>query len=182
MLFGYLIFSSDNKFHMNGNINLNECDRYSDTYTINRFDPNVKIKTKKNISCTYDNFTIVSEQFKLFCENGEYEGLEFVILPNSPGYYWFKIQTVIELDPEDRGIRFINYNEQCKGYEEIIGATPAYLKDKKLIPDGFFRSDICFGSFQNKFPLNIIGIETMKKIKAAGFKGIDFSEIKDKYD
>ncbi|TFF33956.1 hypothetical protein [Mucilaginibacter psychrotolerans] len=169
------------------NLTLNECDKYSDIYTINRIDPEIKIKTKKPISSTYDNFTIVSDQFKAFCEQEGYEGLEFVTLPKSPGLYWLKIHNVIELDKKGRrigaiGIEFINYNEQCKGYEEVIGASPVFLKIKELIPDGFFRTDLCFGSFANKFPPILIGIETMKKIKSAGFKGIDASEIKDKYD
>ena len=187
MLLGYVIFSYDNKYSMYRNLKLNECDKYSDIYTINRIDIEIKIKTKKNISCTYDNFTIVSEQFKEFCERENYSGLEFVVLPSSPGLYWFKIYNVIELDEKAHiegfsAVRFINYNEQCKGYEEIIGATPAWLKVKEIIPDGFFRSDLCFGSFASKAPLKIVGVETMKKIKAAGFKGLDTSEIKDKYD
>jgi len=182
MTFGYVIFSYDNKNSMYRNLKLSECDKYSDNYTINRIDPNIKIRTKKDISTTYDNFTIVSKQFKEFCEDRRYKGLEFVVLPSSPGFYWLKIHNIIELDPEDKGIRFINYNEKCKGYEEIIGATPVYLKKKEIISDGFFRSDLCFGSFQNKSPIKIIGIETMEKIKKAGFKGIDGSEIKDNYD
>jgi hypothetical protein len=182
MLLGYVIFSYGNKLSMYRNIKLNECDRYSDTYTINRIDPNFKIKTNKHITSTYDNFTIVSEQFKTFCESEKYDGLEFMILPKSPGFYWFKIHNIIKFDAEAYGTRFINYNKQCDGYEEIIGATPACLKVKELIPDGFFRTDICFGSFANKFPLKIVGIKTQQKIKGAGFKGIDWDEVMDKYD
>jgi len=187
MVLGYIIFSYDNKYSMYRNLMLNECDKYSDIYTINRIDPEIKIKTKKPISSTYDNFTIVSDQFKEFCEQEGYEGLEFVTLPKSPGLYWFKIHNVIELDRNGHrigfsGIEFINDNEKCKGYESVIGASPVFLKIKELIPDGFFRSDLCFGGYSAKTPAQLIGIETMKKIKSAGIKGIDASEIKDKYD
>jgi len=182
MLLGYAIIIYDNKYSMYRNIKLDECAKYSDNYIINRIDPDIKIKTKKDISSTYDNFTIVTDQFKMFCETEKYEGLEFVTLPNSPGYYWFKIHNVIELDPQDHGIRFINYNEQCQGYEEIIGAYPVHLKVKELIPDGFFRTNLCFGSFETKTPIEMIGIATKQKLKIASIKGIDTSEIKDKYD
>ena len=182
MVLGYVIFSSDNKYNMYGNLLLNECDKYSNTFDINRIDSTLKIKTRKNISSTYDNFTIVSEQFKSFCEQEGYEGLEFVTLPNSPGFYWFKIHNIIEFDAEAYGTRFINYNEICKGFEEIIGATPACLKAKIQIKDGFFRTDICFGSFASKKPLYIVGKLTRQKLQKAGFKEIDFDEIKDKYD
>ena len=187
MVLGYVIFSYDSKYCMYRNLKLNECDRYSDIYTINRIDPEIKIKTKKHISCTYDNFTIVSDQFKTFREQEGYEGLEFVTLPKSPGFYWFKIHKVIELDENGHrigfsGIQFINYSEKCRGYESIIGVSPVFLKIKGLIPDGFFRSDLCFGGYAAKTPAQIIGIETMKNLKAAGFKGMDTSEILDKYD
>lgn len=181
ILLGYVIFAYDNKFRMNSYSAINECEKYSDIYSINRFNPAVKIKTKKDISVTYDNYTIVSDVFKTFCESQNYPGLEFITLANSPGLYWFKINNVLEWDPNDEGVRFLNYSEECKGYEEIIGATPFHLKIKEPVPDGFFRSDLCFGSFQNKFPLKIIGIETKRKLKEAGFKGIDDSEIFDKY-
>ncbi|MGN6398283.1 MAG: hypothetical protein ACTHMI_22110 [Mucilaginibacter sp.] len=164
------------------NIQIDGCDRYKDIYSINKIDPVIKIRTKKPISSTYDNFTIVSEQFKAFCETEGYRGLEFVVLPNSPGLYWFKIHNIIQYDSGSKGLRFINYNKECRGYEEVIGANPVYLKTKELIPDGFFRTDLCFGSFERKFPLMLVGTDTMKKIKSAGFKGLDISEVKDVYD
>jgi len=182
MILGYNIYSYYNKHSMYRNLKLSECDKYSDIYSINKIDPGIKIRTKKPISSTYDSFTIVSNQFKEFCNNEGYEGLEFIVLPNSPGLYWFKMQNVIQYDSESYGLRFINYNEQCQGYEEVIGADPVYLRTKEPIPDGFFRTDLCFGSFATKSPLTLIGIDTMKKIKSAGIKGIDAREIKDKYD
>lgn len=182
MLLGYVIFSYDNKRRMYGNIKLGECEKYQDIYSINQFDPSFRIKTTKSISCTYDNFTIVKDDFKAFCESEKYHGLEFVLLPNAPGYYWFKVHNVIEFDAKAYGTRFINFNEKCNGYEEIIGATPARLKVNEAISDGFFRTDLCFGSYASKFPLIIVGVETIKKLKAAGFKGIAPIEIKDKYD
>ncbi|MES2112738.1 MAG: hypothetical protein V4577_28560 [Bacteroidota bacterium] len=164
------------------NLKLNECDKYRNTYAINKIDPAIRIKTKKDFSSTYDNLTIVTEQVKSFCANEGYEGLEFMELPNSPGFYWFKIHNIIEFDAEAYGTRFINYSRQCEGYEEIIGATPACLKVKKEICDGFYRTDISFGSFATKAPLEIIGTKTKEKLTAAGFKGIDYIEIYDKYD
>lgn len=182
MLLGYALTIYDNKYCMYKNLKLDDCAKYSDNYTINRIDPKIKIKTTKQISSTYDNFTIVTDRFKLFCEKEKYEGLEFVVLPRSPGFYWFKIHNVIELDPKDEGIRFINYNEECLGFEEIIGAYPIHLKSKELIPDGFFRSNLCFGSFATKTPLEMIGLVTKQKLEKIGRIRIDTSEIKDKYD
>ncbi|ANI89332.1 hypothetical protein A9P82_08525 [Arachidicoccus ginsenosidimutans] len=122
MLLGYTIDLSENDFYMYGDdIILDDCARYGDIYSINKVSETLKIKSKKNIFYIRDGFTIVSEQFKLFCEKENYAGLEFVSLPNSKGFYWFKINNIIEYDTERKKTRFINYNEDCKGYEEIIG-------------------------------------------------------------
>ncbi|HET7118656.1 MAG TPA: hypothetical protein VFI29_19325 [Hanamia sp.] len=182
MVLGYDFYFYDNKKRMFENIKLDKCANCSDIYTINQIDPSFKIKTKKHLSSTYDGYDIVSGTFKSFCENENYSGLEFVTLPNSPGFYWFKTHNIIEYDSQSYGLRFINYNEKCQGYEEIIGASPVCLKERVPIPDGFFRTDICFGSFESKSPVILIGVETLKKLKKAGFKGIDSGEILDKYD
>lgn len=81
-----------------------------------------------------------------------------------------------------RETKFINYSSNCHGYEEIIGATPVCLKDKTVLPDSFFRTDICFGSFAGKSPLYLIGEATRRKLVAAGFKEIFFEKILDKYE
>ena len=177
--------------------------KYSNIYEINQIDPAIRIKMKRDISYTYDNFCIVSEKFKAFCQNEKYVGLEFVLLPQSPGFYWFKVNTILEynidakgrlfinydslyeapnIDLKERRIKFINYNEQYDGYEEIIGAHPVCLKTQTPLPDGFFRTDLCFGSYATKHPLYIVGEITRKKLKQAGFKEIDFDKILNEYD
>lgn len=125
------------------------------------------------------------------------------MLPKSPGFYWFKIQNILEYDADAKGklfvnyddisnapyidlkerrIKFINYNDQFKGYEEIIGPSPICLKNKKPLPDGFFRTDLCFASYASKHPIYMVGEATKKKLKDAGFKEIDLDKILDKYD
>jgi len=181
MLLGYNVYFHGNKYEMLENVALEEGDKYRDTYSINKFNPDIKIRIKKPVFCTCDCFKIVSDEFKLFCEREAYEGLEFVVLPKSPGFYWFKAHKVIEFDPMDAGVRYLNYSEQYQGYEEIVGADPVNLKVLEPIPDGFFRSDLCFGWAETKHPLLFMGVETMKKIKAAGFKYFYVEEIKDNY-
>ena len=183
MILGYSIDEADLKCNMLEGLQLEECAKYSNIYDLNLIDSNFKMKNKKyNVACTYDGFTIVSEKFKQFCEQEGYTGLEFIILPNAPSFYWFKIHNVVEFDTKERETEFINYNEACKGYEEIIGATPVCLKNKIPLPDGFYRTDICFGSYAGKSPLHLVGDDTMKKLKAVGFKEIFFQKILDRYE
>jgi hypothetical protein len=180
MILGYLIWGQDNKYNMYEDIELDECARYMDVYTINRADVRRDFKKiKSSFSHTYDGFVIVDQKFKNFCVEHQYSGLEFVEL-NGP-YYWLKVRNIVAFDAEGRETRFIGYNEACKGYEEIIGATPAYLKEKKPLSDGFFRTDLCFGSYAGKSPLHMVGEETKRKLEAAGFKKISFEKILDEY-
>jgi len=172
----------DNDYNMFEDVELDECAKYKDIYTLNVIDPRREFKNiKSSLSSTYDNFVIVDGKFKKFCEQEGYPGLQFVELNGSQKYYWFKLENVIAFDPVGRETRFIGYNEKCNGYEEVIGATPAYLKERTLLPDGFFRTDLCFGSYATKGPLYVVGVETKRKIEAAGFKNIDFEKVLDEY-
>lgn len=182
MILGYLLTPPDNGDYMFYKLEIDECTKYSDIFRINRVNPDFKVsKKKKNITETFDGYKIVSEVFKFFCENEKYENLEFVPL-STPGFYWFKTHNIIEFDVVARETSFRNYNEKCKGYEEITGATPACLKNKVVLPDGFFRTDVCFGDSSMKSPLYMVGAQTKQKLKEAGFKEIYFNEILDKYD
>jgi len=183
MILGYALSIPDIKSNMLEDLTLDECARYSNIYDLNIFDPNFKVRSKKyNISGTYDGFAIVSELFKQFCEKERYSGLEFCSLPSASGYYWFKIHNVIEFDADARETQFLNYNESCKGYEEIIGATPVCLKNKMALSDGFFRTDLCFGSFAGKSPVELVGDATKNKLITAGFNEIFYKKILDNYD
>jgi hypothetical protein len=182
MLLGYVIWGKDNKYNMYKGLKLDECAKYKDVYSVNTINPALQFNIKTTMTATYDGFVIVKEVFRKFCEDGGYSGLEFVELAGKEKYYWFKIHNIVGFDVIERETRFINFDEKCNGYEEVIGASPAYLKDKTVLPDGFFRTDIFFGSYASKFPLYIVGQETKKKMKDAGLDGITFEEILDKYD
>lgn len=181
MILGYVMIPSDNKYNMYNGIILEKCANYMDIYSLNILNPTLQIKTKKNISYTYDGFIIVSESFKQFCDKEKYIGLEFIQLPKSHNFYWFKINNITLYDTEARETEFINYNEECNGYEEIIGSTPVCLKDKKPLHDGFYRTNICFGSHATKSPLYLVGEPTRMKLQEAGFMEIHFQKILDKY-
>ncbi len=180
MILGYTIDGADNGYSMYENIRLKECDIYSNVYDINLIDPAIKIRCVKDISSTYDGLVIVSERFKKFCLDENYHGLEFILLPKSPGLFWFKVNNIIKFDKEARKTRFLNYNIECDGYKEIIGANPACIKNK-IIEDGFFRSDIFFGSNEGKSPLYFIGKKTKEKLETAKIKDINFGIILDEY-
>jgi hypothetical protein len=174
---GYVLSPPDNGNYMFYKMEIDRCTKYSNIYDINRVNSNFKVSNKNlHITETYDGYKIVSEKFKLFCERENYSNIEFVEL-STAGFYWFKVYNILEYDTVTRQTQFINYNQECGGYEEIIGATPAYLKCKLPLSDDFFRTDVCFGSYHRKSPLYIVGEKTQQKLISAGFTEIYFDKI-----
>ena len=151
---------------------------YSKNYMSNTFKLGSKFR-KYDASVTYDGYDIVSEKFRSFCVENNYDKvLEFIPVPKEPNHYWLKvIGNIVEFDAEDRETRFLNYSKKYNAYEEIIGATPVVLKNKQKLGDNFYRTDLCFGSGLSKNPIILVREETRKKIKAAKLTGVYFEEI-----
>lgn len=144
--------------------------------------PNLSYKVKKkhlDFIVTYDHYTIVSQKFKDFCDVNKYQGLEFIPLLKSEGFYCFKANNVFELDYERRKTKFIKYNDCCGSFDETIGATPAHLKNGNSIisNDFIYRSEYRFASYAGKDYLTIIGLNTMKRMKQAKFKGLYYDNV-----
>ena len=182
MLLGYALDYPNKDAYMLDNSNLSACANYSNIYNQEILNPSFNLKDSVDIFYTYDSFTIVSQKFKDFCIRENYLGIEFLKVDKYNGYYWFKINNICDYDTDRSGTQFLNYNENCDGYEEIIGANPICLKKNEVINDGFYRTNIFFGSNFSKNPLYMVGIETMNRLKLEGFKNIYFEKILDKYD
>jgi len=130
---------------------------------------------KYDLSCTYDGQTIVNTAFKTFCEkNGCAKDFFFKGFEKDKDHFHLIAKKKIKFDAERRKTRFEKLCSECGNYESIIGATPAFLLVPKPLKDGFYRSDLIFGSGNEKHPLLLVGIETRELLKASKFKGMDF--------
>jgi hypothetical protein len=139
----------------------------------------LKIKRRKyDISCTYDGLTIVSQRFRDIVEAESLHGLVFRQLPDDPGFYAIQAKPVVKFDAVRRGTTFENQCPVCGYYEEVIGATPVYLKERETVPvRGFARTDLEFASGDAKHPLLLCDLETGRVLKNAGLKGLDLVEF-----
>lgn len=182
MILGYLLIPSDNGTSMLDNVDLPPCARNSNIYAINLIDLSKKIKGNRDVTSTYDGFMIVSEKFKQFCEREKYEQLEFVALPAKPGFYWFKPHKVVSFEKNCHDkFEYHDFDKECNGYAEITFGWFVELEEKKLLADGFYRTDVCFGSFEGKSPLCLLGAATRGKMKKEKFTGVFFEEVLDQY-
>jgi len=126
------------------------------------------------LSATYDGQWIVSKEFKKFCLQQGYKGLKFERFPEDTEHFQLIILPQVKFDVVRRETRFLNRCHVCGNYAEVIGATPAFLQVSEPLADGFYSSDLLFGSGDGKHPLIIVGMETKAKLTAAKFKGLDF--------
>jgi len=140
-----------------------------------RFKPK---KRKLDLVNTYDGYYIASERFRLFCEESDYSGLEFVQLPASPSYFWFKVQNIVRFNLTTR-TSSTEFCELCQRHRSVGGFPygKKFLADtKEPLADGFYRTDIEMG-YRDLSPLLIVGPETKNKIVARKLHGLCFDEI-----
>jgi hypothetical protein len=133
------------------------------------------VKRGADFSSTYDLYDIVSDHFRAFCLEQQYKGLAFGEFSNLNTHFSFMPDRIVPFDALRRTTNFEKLCRACGNYESVTGATPSYLLRSKPLEDGFYRSDLLFGSGDSKGPLILVGIETREKLKAAKLKGLEFS-------
>jgi len=131
-----------------------------------------------DISHTSDLRYLFSARFVQFC----YEVLGSTetfhkINSDTGALYYMNPSNIISFDVERRRTQFGNKCSECGGYDSIVGARPAFLKIDKPIEDGFYRTDIMFGSGVNRSPLFLVGKHWRDLMLAQKFRGIKFEEI-----
>jgi hypothetical protein len=121
----------------------------------NAIDPELRVKRRGlDVSSTYDNVLLVSRRFAEACRYEWDAGL--VALASDPEFFVLKPPRVVPFDAARRGTRFEKLCPVCEQYESVVGANPGYLRIAALpTPDGFFRTDLGFGSGDEKSPLVI---------------------------
>jgi hypothetical protein len=186
-IIGYNLYGPDNDSYMSASCDnileeldnvptCNGCGYRTDyTYANNNF----KIKKRNyDISYTYDGVCIVSLTFKEFCKKNKYSNIIFKELPREEKFYQFIVENELEFDYTRRETKLINYCESCGFYENVIGSIPTFLKDIiNPLDDGFYRSDLLFGSRNEKSPLIIISPFTKELLDNEKLKGVEYKEI-----
>jgi hypothetical protein len=149
------------------------------TLLARNFLPNsVRPKKKWDICSTYENRKIVTQNFKEWCERFGFTGLQFRQVCDSPPYYHFWPSRELSFDSKRAHTQFMNRCVRCGNYESVIGASPLGLIDvSQPIDNGFFRTDLEFGSRWEKSPLIIVGIGTKELMEQEGFERIHFEPV-----
>jgi hypothetical protein len=183
MIVGYTITGEDNDSYMcassdrvlPGMRGFNvcaECGYRTDySYTTPAF---TLTRKRFDFSYTYDGSCIVSARFREFCLRHQFESEEFRTLPTAKGFYHFLVHRIVPFDAATRKTRFDSLCPSCGFYESVAGATPSFLLVPEPLSDGFWRSDLLFGSRNEKHPLFFVGTRTKDRIERELFRGMTF--------
>jgi endogenous inhibitor of DNA gyrase (YacG/DUF329 family) len=135
-------------------------------------------KRRRDINSTYDGCIIVSRRFRDFCRRNGWKGLTFVRLPADSDFFVLHISSLLRFDAKKRKTRFENPCPTCGGFYSVIGADPVYLRGvRKPIQEGFFRSDLEFGSGPMKHALTLVGIKTAERLTNRKFPKFYLKEV-----
>lgn len=142
--------------------------------------PNYKVRIKgRDFQQTYDDFYIVSDKFKRFCETNKYEGLIFSPT-KTKGYYVFLATKVYKMAKDIGVLRYENLRKCCGSVNIIHNFWPnIHVSDTyntHNCNDFIAQTDIMYGS-KYRCPELVIGIETYQKMKDFGLKGIDVFDV-----
>lgn len=105
-------------------------------------------RTGFDVSFTWDLAPTVSERFVTFVS--AYPGARFLPLPAAPGFSLFILDPIVPFDAERRGTKLMDPCSGCARFTQIAGADPVYLKPGPVLPKGFSRTDIEFGSARER--------------------------------
>jgi hypothetical protein len=184
MIVGYRISGYDNNSYMTGCCDrlfpeagdVPKCEtcgyRTDYRYTNNNF---VLKRKTIDFSSTYDGVTIVSLKFKEFCKRYGYKNLVFVKLPKSQNFFQFYIDgNVLEFDANKKD----KFCEVCRQYKSVVVPSMKLENVAEPLPDGFYQSDLWFGSGNEKRPITIISPITKANLDIEKFKNICINPIK----
>jgi hypothetical protein len=132
---------------------------------------NLAIMKKYDISCTYDNRTIVSRRaVHAFNEYG-ISDIAFIPVTNREEYYFLKPSRQLVIDEFASGVK---HGEQCQSCGLRVGSIfdSLVLRDALFpITDGIFRSDCMFGHNEGKTFAVLVGTHTRSAIIKEGLTG-----------
>lgn len=129
---------------------------------------------KYDVSSSISGVYVVTKRFRACVEDNALTGLEFT--PLQAGLFSIRPKVSVPFDAARRGTRFLKQCQVCGQYESVVGARPVFLTANAIVPArGFVRTDLEFGSFDEKHPLVLCGGEATEVLRGANLKGLTLS-------
>lgn len=145
----------------------------------NYVNPTFKLKRRKfDLSYTTDGCCIVSSKFVNSLGGLSVSGLRYASLPADPGFFRILPEKVLKFDSVRRNTQFLDICSVCGRFESVVGAHPVFLIPGQAIePAVVYRTDLEFGSGDEKHPVLIAGPAAADKMRKSRLSGVDYEDI-----
>ncbi len=125
-----------------------------------------------DLSTSYDGVLVASKHFVSAASDVDSSALELRNLQK--GLLAIRPTVVVAFDSKKRGTRFERQCAACGQYESVIGATPVQLVEGSVVPeDGFARTDVEFGSGDEKTPIVLCGARMAERLSREKLRGLE---------
>ena len=130
-----------------------------------------------NFSYSYDGVLVATRRVKELIEGEGLVGMTF--RPLQRDLFAARPSAVVAFDAKGRGTRFENKCDTCVSYESVVGATPIMLRAGEGVgANAFARTDLEFGSNDEKTPMVLCGDEVASALKKSKLRGVDVVRVK----
>jgi hypothetical protein len=125
-----------------------------------------------DVSISTDGVLVTSTAFRAsVLELLGSDAMEFI--PLMHGMFAAMPRRTVQFDARKRGTQFENQCSTCGQYETVVGATPVFLADaSSLGSTDIARTDLEFGSGDEKCPMILLGIEAARRLNGCRLKGL----------
>ena len=84
-----------------------------------RLDPELVVAKELPFVSTYDEQSIVSNEFRMFCESERYTALNFGAFNDDPSHFHLQLLNEVKLDPVLSGVVYDKLCPTCGNYESV---------------------------------------------------------------
>lgn len=118
---------------------------------------------------------IADVRFREFCIDEGYDDLEFLPINGGKALFELRPTRILNVDLVRSEPILGEICIRCGNFAMCLLGRGLFLRDvTKPLEDGFYRTDLVYGNRSGKAPIVCVGMETARKITAAGFKRIYF--------
>lgn len=171
----YLLVKGDNDinfFRQGGRTRCLACGQLTAKRTEDLSTTEIKRAPRLDITTSVDGVCVVRQNAKVELERLFERQIEFQ--PLHGGLYAAMPKLIVPFDAAARKTRFIKPCSECSEYESVVGATPVFLVGGSSVPNGrIARTDLEFGSNDEKSPLFLLGDDAASDMLALGLSGCD---------
>ena len=138
-------------------------------------DASFRVKRRDfDLSFTYDGYCIVSRAFERGCLASDLTGASFSALSADADFLVFLPKPIVQFDVSRRNTRFGERCTVCGQFDSVAGAIPPFLATAPT--SDFARTDILFGSGNERHPLIIASERAKGSLEVANLSGLQFHE------